>query len=89
VRDKLQQKLRAIEQELDMDCSGPLEKLLIRRISLSWLQAHHADLLVIQVGHENRGHTTYVCNWQRRAHLRLLAASKALATVRKLLPRGI
>ena len=82
----LRAKLRAMEAELGMDGSGPLERLLVRRISLTWLQVHHLDLLLAQVGPENLRDMKYVGGMRNRAHRRMLTAIKSLATIRKLLP---
>jgi len=82
----LRERLRAIEADLDMEHSGRLEQLLIRRISLSWAQSHHGDVLVARAAPENLRDAKFVAGWRDRAHRRFLSAVKTLATVRKLLP---
>ena len=83
--NSLREKLRTIEADLGIEHSSPLERLLIRRISLSWAQAYHGDLLVTQSEKENLRDAKYVSGWRDRAHRRLMAATETLATVRRLL----
>jgi len=66
----------------------PLEKVLIQRVVLTWLQVHHADLEVAARLQSGGGATHAISCAQKRqqqAHQRWLSSVKTLATVRKLL----
>jgi hypothetical protein len=73
-----------LRQELATLNPTPLESLLIRRVSLCWLQAYHADYLFAQHIHQGLMGTEYIQKYQDRANKRLLQAVKALAQVRRL-----
>ena len=62
-----------------------LEKLLIDRIAISWLQVHHGDYLENIKLRQNQAPAGGYAKIHDRAHQRLLAAIKMLALVRKLL----
>ena len=76
-------------QTLKQDPPGPqptpLERLLVERIAVCWLQVQHADLIATRHGQQS---VTWVQQRQDRLQGRLLAAVKALAQVRKLLRPG-
>jgi hypothetical protein len=86
VQDAIWRKVKAMRAELRGATSTPLERLLIDRIIICWLQMAHADALYGQ----NLGQLTIrqAEHQQRRvdsAHRRYLGAIKALAQVRRLL----
>jgi hypothetical protein len=72
--------------DLGEGAATPLERLLIKRVGLCWLALHSAE---IERGERLRGGPPDLLKAadQRvsRAHARLLTATKALATVRRLL----
>ncbi len=81
----LVRQLQTLKQELEGPQPTPLERLLIERIAVCWLQVQHADLVATR--HRQRSET-WVQQRQDRLQGRLLAAVKALAQVRKLLRPG-
>jgi hypothetical protein len=78
--------LARMRAELGEDSASPLERLLITRLALCWLACHAAE---IDRGELLRGGASELLKAADkrvdRAHSRLLAATKALATVRKML----
>lgn len=62
-----------------------LEKLLIDRIGVSWLQVHHGDFLENSKLRQNQAPAAPYAKIHDRAHQRLLTAIKMLALVKKLL----
>src|SRR4051812_43648690 len=88
VRESIGRKLEELKRELAP--SSPLERLLVERIAICWLQVHHADLdaAATQLG----GDGPRCAHAQRRlgqAHQRYLSAVKQLALVSKLLRPAI
>jgi hypothetical protein len=80
--------LAKVKEELSQPSASPLEKLLIDRIAVSWLQVHHADLDAATVLNSGQSTTPRSVQAHRRldqAHRRYLASIKQLAIVRKLL----
>jgi hypothetical protein len=88
VREAMQGQLDAMRAELGLAEATALEKPLIQRVVLTWLQAHQADLEV--AGHLQKGQggwhlTACAQRRQQQAHQRLISSIKTLATVRRLL----
>ena len=81
----LVRQLQTLKQELEGPQPTPLERLLIERIAVCWLQVQHADLVATRHGQQ---FVTWIQQRQDRLQGRLLAAVKALAQVRKLLRPG-
>ena len=79
-------------QSLERDLAGEnptaLERLLIERIVLAWVESHLVDKLCLDNFEFHfafqDGHAFYQ-KWQDRCHRRFLSAVKTLAQVRKLL----
>ncbi len=84
-REILLRQLQALKEEVGGPTSTPLERLLVDRIALCWLQMQQADLLAARQGSQR---AAWVEQRQDRAQARFLAAIKALAQVRKLLTPG-
>ena len=88
IREAYERRAAAMRRELLAAGDSPLERLLVERIVLTWLQVCHADA-AYAAAVQGDGHTfregTYQQDRQDRAHARHLKAVKALATVRKLL----
>ena len=90
-RQGVVEKLDELRKELSGPESSPLERLLIERIVISWVQANHADLVAAtamkgEAGLKERQHHLKA---QDRATRRFLHACKVLAQVRKLLGPNI
>ena len=81
----LVRQLQTLKHELEGPQPTPLERLLVERIAVCWLQVQHADLIATRQGQQS---VTWVQQRQDRLQGRLLAAVKALAQVRKLLRPG-
>ena len=85
-RATIEHQLEALRTALLADTSSGLERLLVDRVVLCWLQCHHADLVVAQ----RAGPTCPLVQAEfyhrqaERAERRLLRAAKTLATVRRL-----
>jgi hypothetical protein len=84
VKEIFEMRQKQLRQEMAGEEPSPLEKMLIRRVSVCWLQAYHADSLFAQYISEGLRGTEYIQKYQDRAHKRLLSAVKALAQVRRL-----
>ena len=84
-REILLRQLQALKEEVGGPASTPLERLLVDRIALCWLQVQQADLVAARQGSHR---AAWVEQRQDRAQARFLAAIKALAQVRKLLTPG-
>jgi hypothetical protein len=82
----LTRQLQALQAELAGPAATPLERLLVERIALCWLQMQQADLTAAQMLTKfSPIQESWVQQRQDRAQGRLLMAIKALAQVRKLL----
>jgi hypothetical protein len=91
MKEATQRRLDELKAELADGPPDPLERLLIERISVCWLQVHHADLDVATSRLKDGGATSVSLYAQRRldsAQRRYLHAVKQLALVRKLLAPG-
>jgi hypothetical protein len=85
VREAIHAKLNALRRELLGESPTPVERLLVERVAVCWLQVQDAEIRYAQ----NQGSLTIrqADYHQRRmdaANRRYLAAVKALALVRKL-----
>ncbi|MBL8796763.1 MAG: hypothetical protein JNM56_22880 [Planctomycetia bacterium] len=87
LRESLVRQLQQLRDDLGLTTSSPLEKLLIQRVSSSWLMANYADAHLAQLRAASAGATQIrvVENFGVKAHNRYLAAIRQLAQVRKLL----
>jgi hypothetical protein len=81
----LLRQLQTLKRELEGPDPTPLERLLVERIAVGWLQVQHADLIATRHSQQSE---TGIQQRQDRVQSRLLAAVKALAQVRKLLRPG-
>ena len=88
VREGYERRAAELRRDLLAGGNSPLERLLIDRVVVTWLQASHADTTYASLL-TGDGHTwaegKYRQDRQDRAHARHLKAVKALATVRRLL----
>jgi hypothetical protein len=85
-------KLQAMRRELCGPSPSPLERLLVSRITLTWLTLYHAEALYAWRMASADGISfdlgTHMQERVDRCQKRYLAAIKALATLRKLEQRG-
>jgi len=81
VGEALRRKLDQLRRELEGPEPTPLERLLVERVLLCWLQVHQADVW----GAANAGPAESAQRAQGHAQARYLAALRSLVTVRKLL----
>jgi hypothetical protein len=83
--ESLQRKLHAMKNELATESASPLERLLVERVTATWLQAAYCDAVAAQAGPSSEARSKMIQWQQDGAHRRHLTALKTLATVRKLL----
>jgi hypothetical protein len=83
--ESLIRKLADLKHELGGESPSPLERLLIERVTTTWLQVNHLDALVAQAQASSPQRLKMLQAEQDAAHRRHLTAIKTLATVRKLL----
>jgi len=83
-REAMQRKLADLKEELTGPSPTPLERLLVNRIAISWLQVHHADLAAAACT-ANTPQGVYAQRRLDSANRRYLLAIRQLATVRRLL----
>jgi hypothetical protein len=90
-KETIQRKLADLKAELGGPSPSPLEKLLIERLGICWLQVHYLDIKAVEALTQDKGETTLSVYAQKRldsANRRYLQAIRALATIRKLLPKA-
>jgi hypothetical protein len=83
--ESLQRKLKALKDELGGESPSPLNRLLIERVTATWLQVSYFDGLLTQAKGASEAQAKMLQRQQDAAHRRHLTAVKTLATVRKLL----
>jgi len=87
VRESVSRRLVELRQELNEQDAPPLERLLIQRITTSWLMMGYFDAAVaLATGDVPAAQGRYLQQQLDRAQKRHIEAVKALAEVRKLLP---
>jgi hypothetical protein len=87
LQESLRRALAEKKQELMGEEATPLERLLIERVALGWLETHYLDLLEAQACNLTKRQKAELRRRQDRASSRHLAAVKALAQVRRLLAK--
>ena len=83
--ESLQRKLKALKDELGGESPSHLNRLLIERVTATWLQVSYYDGLLAQAKGASEAQAKMLQRQQDAAHRRHLTAVKTLATVRKLL----
>ena len=83
--ESLQRKLKALKDELGGQAASPLDRLLIERVTATWLQVSYYDGLMAQAKGVSEAQAKMLQRQQDAAHRRHLTAVKTLAAVRKLL----
>jgi hypothetical protein len=87
-REAIRRRMMEVKTELLGQGGSPLERLLVDRIAVTWLQTYLADIDLAAAQLNTNGATARARHAQQRldgAHRRYLAAIKQLALVRKLL----
>lgn len=88
VREAIGRQAAALRQRLAATATSELEKLLIDRVVISWIEVYHGDIELAQhLLKSPRAEPSAQAAQRRldRAHARYLSAIKALATTHKLL----
>jgi hypothetical protein len=83
--ESLQRKLQALKQELGWASASPLDRLLIERVTATWLQVNYYDTLMTQARGASEAQVKLLQQERDASHRRHLTALKTLATVKKLL----
>jgi hypothetical protein len=83
--ESLKRKLAELKAELGGESPSPLERLLIERVTATWLQTNYHDGLVAQAAGAGEARLKVLRQMQDAAHRRHLASLKQLAVVRRLL----
>jgi len=87
IRESVSRRLAELRVELHEQDASPLEKLLIARVTTSWLMVGYFDAAVsLATGDVPNAQGRYLHQQLTRAQRRHLEAIKGLAEVRKLLP---
>lgn len=89
MRESMTRRLNQFREDLAGPDPSMLEKLLVDRVAVSWLQVHHCDLeIASRLGMENTSQGVYAQRRLDSANRRYLFGLRQLATVRKLLYPG-
>jgi hypothetical protein len=83
--ESLARKLHHLKKELGGDSPSPLERLLVERVTATWLEVNYFSGLIPQVVSAGEARAKLVQRHLDAAHRRHETAMKTLATVRKLL----
>jgi hypothetical protein len=83
--ESLLRKLKALKEELGGESPSPLDRLLVERVVMTWLQVNYFDGLAAQSAGASEARLKPIQQQQDAAHRRHLSAVKTLATVRKLI----
>jgi hypothetical protein len=83
--ESLKRKLAELKAELGGESPSPLERLLVERVTATWLQTNYHDGLVAQAAGAGEARLKVLRQMQDAAHRRHLASLKQLAVVRRLL----
>jgi hypothetical protein len=86
LKQSLELKLAALKTELAGPFATPLERLLVERVGMTWLQLAYADAIAAQARDVSVRQAAFLQKRQDAAQRRHLAAVGALAAVRRLLP---
>lgn len=85
--ESLHQQMTAMRKELRGPDPAPVEKLLVDRIVVCWLQAQYADLSYAQSTDVSLTQARFLLKRQETSHNRYLASLRALALIRNLLSK--
>ena len=87
--ETLARQVATMKKEIAGPNPSPLEELLVARIAAGWLQVGYADALVAQSGEQPLKVAEFAQKRQTMAQARYVAAIKALAELRRLLPPAL
>lgn len=85
--ESLRQQMAAMRKELRGSAPAPVEKLLVDRIVVCWLQAQFADLSYAQNTDVSLTQARFLLKRQETSHNRYLESLRALALIRNLLSK--
>jgi hypothetical protein len=87
----LVRKAEAMRQELERADAGPVERLLVERVVMAWLQLYYFDALTAQAAAKDEPPKLALYRGKRQAQAQraYLSAVAALTTLRRLLPRHL
>ena len=90
-REAIAAHVAALRADLGEAGASPLERLLIRRVALSWLSLHVGEIARVEKRLARVAEPSLAAAEKRvdRAHARFVSAARALATVRKLVRPGL
>jgi hypothetical protein len=83
--ESLKRTLRSMKEELGGPSPSPLERLLVERVTATWLQTNYYDGMMAQLKGTKNAQWKVIERQQDAANRRHQGAIKSLATVRKLL----
>src|SRR3954453_5441618 len=78
LRESLLRKAAELKAELGGEAQPPLEKLLVERVVLCWLQVHYADVRLAQLKEQGPDQVRAATHFLDRAQQRYLASIKQL-----------
>src|SRR5215471_7343292 len=78
--EALQRKLHALKKELTSESTSPLERLLVERVTATWLQLSYLDALMTQSTGSSEARSKMIQRQQDAAHRRHLTALKTLSS---------
>lgn len=84
VQETIARKCTALTQELAGPTPSPLERLLVERVVLCWLQLHYAEGLRLQTKEVTSQQEEFHQRRISKMHTRYLSAIRTLAQVRRL-----
>jgi len=85
-KEAIRRHLRKLRKELGGSDATPLERLLIDRVCVCWIQVHHAEYIyAVHMGTMSFAQQDFHQRRMTQAQRRYLAAIRSLATVRRLL----
>jgi hypothetical protein len=83
-KEAAKRKMELLRAELEGPNPSAVEKLLVERIVICWLQLYDADIRYYQAKDPSLAQADFLQRRMDRAHNRYLSALKTLATVRRL-----
>jgi hypothetical protein len=83
-REAIKHKMKVLRRDLAGPTTTPIEKLLIDRIVICWLQVQMADIAQAKVEAQTMALERFQLRRQDSANRRYLAAIRSLATIRKM-----
>jgi len=85
-RESLERKIEELKVELVGTSPSRIEELAAERVTATWLQVHHLDLLAASYPDQSTPQAKAVSKRQDQAHRRYMQALKSLGTLRRFIP---